>query len=623
MHLVLETVAYLVVKRLPVARRGSPRRKGEQTDQVVHTRTGSFPSFRFITQADDHLISVGPRPATTDELQRIGIKIESDFGIPQYLVYVYRMVAARKHGRVLTVTFFPKQYPILRLARTPDIISIVWVVDISHQPLGRIDFLVYRLRDILQSLCGRADLFLGLFSILPNLLCSLNGRLHLSPLFLVFFIPVLHLSGIAERVGQNIIDGRRGLDGRHGFVQGGFRFCHGFFIRILRRRGFFGCFYSCFHRLANRRLDMFRLQFLTDIIGITRQISRIIFRGVPAEIIQADVVETNPVACGVFGLEPDGDLPVHHRKVEVFVGLHRIHRHVINPGIQSNARLLLSGIHRAVRTVLLDIAYGSTQAVLPVGNAFQRLPDTDIRHFGPDVHPTLQISSTGFARKTRIGLREHPIVFPTGRTVLEIGIHNAQSHGQRMLRRRVFILVNLRSLRQPLCRSQDIRNCGMLVFIDRLRFVYRSFQFFGIHTRAVAVSCPRLRKGCFQVALIHLIAEQFHVIHQNLGMVGRPYPLVGRKTDAYLSGGLCRKRKNKLVRFPRLHGEIFHVGNRSGSVIRQPGQQAVSGTGRTHVIISRRQTVSSFRKGHTLGIHKLHAPTRSQSERTAFRAFVP
>lgn len=119
MHLVLETVAYLVVKRLPVARRGSPRRKGEQTDQVVHTRTGSFPSFRFITQADDHLISVGPRPATTDELQRIGIKIESDFGIPQYLVYVYRMVAARKHGRVLTVTFFPKQYPILRLARTP------------------------------------------------------------------------------------------------------------------------------------------------------------------------------------------------------------------------------------------------------------------------------------------------------------------------------------------------------------------------------------------------------------------------------------------------------------------------------------------------------------------------
>ena len=78
---------------------------------------------------------------------------------------------------------------------------------------------------------------------------------------------------------------------------------------------------------------MFRLQFLTDIIGITRQISRIIFRGVPAEIIQADVVEANPVARGVFGLEPDGDLPVHHRKVEVFVGLHRIHRHVINPGI--------------------------------------------------------------------------------------------------------------------------------------------------------------------------------------------------------------------------------------------------------------------------------------------------
>ena len=466
-------------------------------------------------------------------------------------------------------------------------------------------------------------MLLGLFRILPDLLRGLDGRLHLSPLFLVFFIPVLHLSGIAERVGQNIIDGRRGLDGRHGFVQGGLRFCHGFFIRILRRRGFFGCFYGCFHRLANRRLDMFRLQFLTDIIGITRQISRIIFRGVPAEIIQADVVETNPVACGVFGLEPDGDLPVHHRKVEVFVGLHRIHRHVINPGIQGNARLLLSGIHRAVRAVLLDIAHGGTQAVLPVGNAFQRLPDTDIRHSGPDVHPTLQISSTGFARKTRVGLREHPIVFPTGRTVLEIGIHDARSHGQWMLRRCVFILVSLRSLRQPLCQGQNIRNCGMLVFIDRLRFVYRSFQFFGIHTRAVAVSCPRRRKGSFQTALVHVVAEQFHVVHQNLGMVGRPYPLVGRKTDAYLSGGLCRKRKNKLVRFPRLHGEIFHVGNRSGSVIRQPGQQAVSGTGRTHVIISRRQTVSSFRKGHTLGIHKLHAPTRRQSERTAFRAFVP
>ena len=152
-----------------------------------------------------------------------------------------------------------------------------------------------------------------------------------------------------------------------------------------------------------------------------------------------------------------------------------------------------------------------------------------------------------------------------------------------MLRRRVFTLVSLRGLRQPLRRGQDIR--GMLVFIDRLRFVYRSFQFFGIHTRSVAVSCPRRRKGCFQAALIHLIAEQFHVVHQNLGMVGRPCALVGRKTDAYLSGGLRRKRKNKLVRFPRLHGEIFHVGNRSGSVIRQPGQQAVSGTGRTHVII--------------------------------------
>ena len=38
---------------------------------------------------------------------------------------------------------------------------------------------------------------------------------------------------------------------------------------------------------------------------------------------------------------------------------------------------------------------------------------------------------------------------------------------------------------------------------QRLRFVYRSFQFFGIHTRAVAVSCPRRRKGSFQTALVH------------------------------------------------------------------------------------------------------------------------
>ena len=138
----------------------------------------------------------------------------------------------------------------------------------------------------------------------------------------------------------------------------------------------------------------------------------------------------------------------------------------------------------------------------------------------------------------------------------------------------------------------------MLVFIDRLRFVYRSFQFFGIHTRAVTVSRPRRRKGCFQAAHIHLIAEQIHVIHQNLGMVGRPTPRWPKPMRIFrwfvpLSVKIARP-------FSRLHGEIFHVGNRSGSVIRQPGQQAVSGTGRTHVIISRRQTVSSFRKGHTL-----------------------
>lgn len=338
--------------------------------------------------------------------------------------------------------------------------------------------------------------------------------------------------------------------------------------------------------------------------------------------MQDEVVQTKPVARGVLGPEPDGDLPVHDGEVKVLLALHSVHGRFIETGIEHDSRLLLARVHGAVRTRLLYVPHRSPQAILAIRHLRKRLTDGHVRNLRTDVYPALHIRIARLAGEHGVGLGEEAVVLPPSGAVLETRIDDVGRDVQRMISRGILPPISLRGLRQVARAGQNVCHGGPAVVRHGLCLLHHGLQLCGSDARTIAVGLGSLGKRSLQPATVHFVAKQRHVVHQYFSLIGRTATLQRGKSDSDLSRGLVGHGEDQCVRNPFSYGKALHSRNRGRAATGKPCQQAVSRISRPHIIICSAQTVSALGQGHLLRIDQLHSPTGGQAQRATGRAAI-